>query len=117
MSQTVTAEVRALLARFGSAAAALRATAGQLGEVPYLGAARAAAVIEAAANADVDAELRRMDEKGVRLLVLGTPEYPAALATIPDPSHLLYVRGTLEPRDANAVAVVGSRRCTAYGKR
>jgi DNA processing protein len=30
---------------------------------------------------------------------------------------LLYVRGTLEERDNRAVAVVGSRRCTGYGKR
>src|SRR5206468_883387 len=33
------------------------------------------------------------------------------------PPTLLYVRGTLEPGDARAVAVVGSRQCTDYGKR
>ena len=50
-------------------------------------------------------------------LVLGNPDYPASLATIPDPPHLLYMRGTLEARDANAVAIVGSRHCTTYGQR
>jgi DNA processing protein len=39
------------------------------------------------------------------------------LTEIPDPPHLLYVRGTLEERDAKAVALVGSRSCTSYGRR
>src|SRR5262245_7779720 len=134
MSQPLTAEVRALLTlhlvpglgprltaalleRFGSAEAVLRADATRLREVPHVGDKLAGAIREALARADVEGELRRMDEHHVRLVALGTPEYPAPLATIPDPPHLLYVRGTLEPRDANAVAVVGSRSCTAYGKR
>jgi DNA processing protein len=42
------------------------------------------------------------------------PEYPALLATIPSPPAL-DVRGTLEPGDALAVAIVGARAATAYG--
>lgn len=42
------------------------------------------------------------------------PEYPALLAAIPSPPEL-DVRGTLVPGDALAIAVVGSRRATAYG--
>src|SRR5207244_6369570 len=45
------------------------------------------------------------------------PEYPAALRPIPDPPHLLYVRGALAASDARAVAVVGSRHCTDYGRK
>ena len=51
------------------------------------------------------------------LRVLGSLDYPPALATIAAAPHLLYARGTIETRDANAVALVGSRDCTAYGKR
>src|SRR5207244_1399461 len=43
--------------------------------------------------------------------------YPATLATIPDPPGLLYMRGNLEKRDQQAVAIVGSRNCTGYGRR
>jgi DNA processing protein len=107
----------ALLERFGSAAAVLEASADDLCEVPHIGPKLAGDVRDAVRRADVDAELRRMEEHGVRLLALGTPEYPESLATIPDPPHLLYARGTLEARDAKAVAVVGSRSCTSYGRK
>src|SRR5713226_3360255 len=40
--------------------------------------------------------------------------YPAMLGVIPSPPAL-HVRGTLEPCDALAVAIVGSRRPTPYG--
>src|SRR5262249_8015660 len=85
----------ALLQRFGSAAAVLEASVDQLGEVPYIGAKLAEDLLAAVGRANVDAELDQMARHGVRLLVLGTPEYPAPLAQITDPSHLLYLRGTL----------------------
>jgi DNA processing protein len=107
----------ALLDRFGSAGAVLHASAADLREVPYIGAKLAQDIANAIERADVEAELARMAKHEVQLLALGTPQYPAALATIHDPPHLLYVRGTLESRDANSVALVGSRHCTAYGRR
>jgi DNA processing protein len=107
----------ALLERFGSAGAVLEAGPEQLCEVLHIGTKLAGDVCAALREVDVDAELERMDRHGVRLVALGTPEYPAPLATIPDPPHLLYVRGTLVNGDVKAVAIVGSRSCTAYGRR
>jgi DNA processing protein len=43
--------------------------------------------------------------------------YPASLRNIADPPPLLYVEGDLEPIDAQAVAIVGSRHATSYGIR
>ncbi|MEM6756701.1 MAG: DNA-processing protein DprA [Planctomycetota bacterium] len=51
-----------------------------------------------------------------RLLVIDQPDYPAPLRLIPDPPPLLWVRGRLSPRDALAIAVVGSRQATQYGR-
>jgi DNA processing protein len=104
----------ALLERFGSAGAVLRAAPDQLREVPHIGPRLTAAL---RAGVDVDAELEQMERHGVQLLALGTPAYPPALATIFDPPHLLYIRGSLREEDARGVALVGSRSCTAYGKR
>ncbi len=47
-------------------------------------------------------------------LVPTDPRYPALLASISSPPDL-DVRGTLEPGDALAIAIVGSRQATAYG--
>jgi DNA processing protein len=46
---------------------------------------------------------------------LRDPEYPALLRGIPSAPEPLWVRGTLLPEDAVAVAIVGSRRATPYG--
>jgi DNA processing protein len=108
---------KALLDRFGSAGAVLLATPEQLQEVPHIGAKLGRDLHDAMQRVDVSAELERMQRHHAQLLVLGTSPYPAALAQIPDPPHLVYMRGSWEERDSNAVAVVGSRHCSAYGRR
>ncbi len=55
-----------------------------------------------------------MKAYGVRPLFLGDDEYPALLAGIADPPDVLFVRGSLPT--GPCVAVVGTRRSTAYGR-
>jgi DNA processing protein len=107
----------ALLAHFGSAAAARRASAAQLAQAPLLGPKLADAVARDLAAAGPDAELALLERHRTRLLVLGTPDYPPPLAEIDDAPHLLYCRGELTDADREAVALVGSRDCTDYGRR
>jgi DNA processing protein len=107
----------ALLERFGSAGAALRASVAELSAVPYITPRLAESIARAPARADAAAELERMERHGVRFLALGAPEYPPLLANIFDPPYLLYIRGTLTAADTNAVALVGSRGCTDHGRR
>ncbi len=60
--------------------------------------------------------LTQCDNKEIRLLTYADPAYPNRLKNIVDPPALLYYRGTLPDIDREAViAVVGSRRCSAYG--
>ena len=107
----------ALLDRFGSPAGVLAASPDELMEVPFLGKKVIAQLRAAWQNPDVDAECELLQKHGVGLLPLGDPGYPPALATIVTPPQLLYIRGALDPRDEQAVAVVGSRACTSYGRR
>lgn len=107
----------ALLDHFGSAAAVLRASANELMEVPYLGPKIAEALTKALANPDVARECEAIERHGVHLRVMGRPDYPANLATIDDAPNLLFVKGAIETSDEKAIAVVGSRACTSYGKR
>jgi DNA processing protein len=107
----------AILERFGSAAAALKATAAQLREVAHIGDKLADQLAQALRDVNVEGELELMGRFHVRLHVLGESDYPTALATIAVPPRLLYVRGAILERDAKAIAIVGSRQCTSYGKR
>lgn len=107
----------ALLERFGDAAAVRRATAAELQAVNHIGPKLAGELVQAFARVDVERELARMREHGVRLLVRGMPEFPEPLGELGDAPQLLYIRGQWQQRDRNAVAIVGSRHCTSYGRR
>src|SRR5690348_11808109 len=108
---------RALLEQFGGAAGVLGASEAALRAVPGVGPKLAAAIARAAREADVAGELDACRRQGVRLLPQNAADYPEPLQRIPDPPPLLYVRGEFAPRDALAIALVGSRRCTPYGLR
>ena len=43
-------------------------------------------------------------------------DYPELLRQIHDPPPFLYVRGELLPEDQKALAIVGSRQCSEYGR-
>jgi DNA processing protein len=107
----------ALLAAFGSAAAVRQATATQLRGVPHIGDKTAAEFTAALRSVDVDGELELADKYGVTPVPLGFPGYPPQLAEVATAPPVLYVRGAWAEADASAVAIVGSRACTPYGKR
>jgi DNA processing protein len=107
----------ALLRRFGSAGAVRRATAAELRQVPQIGEKLSGDFAAALAAVDLDGECALVERHGVHVLALEAPDYPPALATVHAPPPLLYVAGELTPADAKAVAVVGSRGCTGYGRR
>jgi DNA processing protein len=46
----------------------------------------------------------------------GIPDYPELLARITNPPRQLYMRGSLLKKDILAVAIVGSRQATPYGR-
>lgn len=107
-----------LIATAGSAESACAATPKLLQAVEGVGGAKSKQIFESLREAagEVDAELNRCAAAGVSLLCQDDPGYPVVLRTIPDPPSVLYVKGTLEPRDLNALAIVGSRRCSHYGR-
>ncbi len=108
---------RALLARFGSAGAVLRAPEASIREVAGVGAKLAAQIVRADREIDAAAELALCRRLGVTPIPQGPTAYPGSLREIPDPPALIYVRGSIEPVDHLAVAIVGSRKCTPYGLR
>lgn len=98
------ARCAALLRRFGSATAALEAQRAD------------GAPIEAADEDWATAQLLRADELGAAFVAYDDVRYPDLLRQIPDPPSYLFVRGQTERLQAPGVAIVGSRRCTPYGR-
>lgn len=105
-----------LLAYFGSVDAALEASAGQLAQVSGIGEKTAWKIVESRGQVDVEGELKRAEELGVRIITLEDEEYPVALKEIHDPPAVLYVKGTLTRGDKLAIAIVGSRNASHYGQ-
>ena len=68
------------------------------------------------AKVDLEREMSRLGALGAKPLTLDDGDYPARLRSIADPPPILYVRGELLPEDDLSVAIVGTRRATAYGR-
>ncbi|MBI2358618.1 MAG: DNA-protecting protein DprA [Deltaproteobacteria bacterium] len=66
---------------------------------------------------EVEDEMERASEAGVKIVPFNAREYPSRLRSIPDPPPFLYVKGELRPEDERAVALVGSRSASEYGLR
>jgi DNA processing protein len=107
--------VRQLLEHFGEAPAILGASRSQLLHVRGIGEETAAAIVGWEKSVDLAGELKRITDFGCRVVIQSDEEYPASLREIYDPPIVLYVRGGLNAKDKNAVAMVGSRQTTHYG--
>jgi DNA processing protein len=107
-----------LIAAAGGAEEACAANSNLLSSIEGIGGAKSRQIAEALrrAAAEAEAELGRAAAMGVSIISLEDAAYPEVLKLIPDPPPVLYVRGTLEPRDLNGFAIVGSRRCSHYGR-
>lgn len=100
---------------FGSLEGAWRADHGALCAAG-LDATTAQVVVRERAAIDPLAELERLARAGVQALVPGDGRYPARLEEIASAPPVLYVRGSWGPEDNSSVAIVGTRRATAYGR-
>jgi len=109
------AEYEQLVAGLGSHAALAGASAAELHRRAGLGHWLAGEIPRLLHGEDPDEEIRQAAERGITLVAFNHPAYPAQLRVIANPPLVLYVQGTLEPADAVAVAVVGTRRPTPYG--
>jgi DNA processing protein len=110
--------IRRLVDRAGSAEAACAMKANDLREIEGIGTAKSASIAESLRQAadDVPEQLDAAQRLGASILTPDSPEYPDLLKQIYDPPVVLFCRGTFEPRDLLAVAIVGSRRCSIYGR-
>ncbi|MDI6775100.1 MAG: DNA-processing protein DprA [Verrucomicrobiota bacterium] len=108
--------VRSLKDALGSAAAVFDADKDDLRRVRGVGRDIVEAIVANRGSVDWAGELARTDQLGARIVTAVDEEYPPPLREIHDPPLALYVRGALQSRDKQAIAVVGTRRPTHYGR-
>lgn len=73
-------------------------------------------VAQVRAGVDLDKYLAQVAAQGIHILTWEDDLYPPRLKEIDQPPPVLYVRGELTSEDFWAVAIVGTRRVTAYGR-
>ncbi|HEX5838251.1 MAG TPA: DNA-processing protein DprA [Anaerolineales bacterium] len=107
--------MQALLQHFGDLESAWKAA-----PVDLAGAGMGLKVIErivqARTQVDLDKVWDRIESQGIKILTWMDDAYPQRLKEIEQPPPVLYIRGEYLPDDLFAVAIVGTRRVTPYGR-
>lgn len=106
-----------LLQHFGNLDNTLNTRQGDLENVPGIGPELAREIRQSIEEKRGIQELQKAKKAGVKIITYEDESYPDNLRTIYDYPLILYVKGAFNPEDNLAVAVVGSRRATYYGKR
>jgi DNA processing protein len=107
--------LRALLDAYGSIERAWHASPEQL-KSAGLDSRSIKNLLKTRSSIDLERELKRVEAVGAQILTWESPNYPRLLLETSAPPPVLYVKGELTEDDAWAVAVVGTRRASTYGR-
>jgi DNA processing protein len=88
----------------------------RLGIVDGVGPETAKVIVDWENKIDLAQELEEASQRGIQILTRDDPGYPDSLRESYDPPLVLYVWGDVKESDRHALGIVGSRRCSHYGK-
>jgi DNA processing protein len=107
--------LRALINHFGDVASAWKANPEQL-RAAGLGPKAIGRLMAVRTDVDLEALWEKIAAQGIQILTSEDDAYPSRLKEIEQPPPILYVRGEWLAEDQFAVAIVGTRRITPYGR-
>jgi DNA processing protein len=108
--------IKRLLDHFKTPEAVFQASLQELRQIEGLGERVAKEIQKGPVEKKVEKELYLLKEVGGKMMTINDESYPIRLKEIYDPPPLLYMRGELKKEDELAVAIVGSRKTTPYGR-
>jgi DNA processing protein len=73
-------------------------------------------LIKIRSEIDIDKILEKIDGLGIQVITRLDENYPRLLKEIDQPPPVLYIKGSFTLKDDWAVAIVGTRRVTSYGR-
>jgi DNA processing protein len=103
-----------LLAAFGSIRAAWEAGQSDLARV--LDRRSLESLIAYRRSADPESDYAALRAEGIEVVTLGHESYPDLLREVPGPPPVIFLRGSITLEDRRAVAIVGTRRLSSYGR-
>lgn len=109
------ARMRALLNYFGDAQTAWEASPADL-EAAGLSARLVESILQVRQDGSLERAWDALHRQGLTLVTWDDPAYPRRLKEIDQPPPVLYVRGEISEEDQWSVAIVGTRRASAYGR-
>jgi DNA processing protein len=107
--------LQGLIQHFGDAASAWHAEPEEL-RAAGISAKVLERMLEMRSSLNVEQLWERIEAQGIRIITLQDESYPRRLKEIEQPPPVLYARGGLLGEDDFAVAIVGTRRITPYGR-
>jgi DNA processing protein len=105
-----------LISHFGSIDRVLGTSASELAKIDGIGFKTAEQIAATRDKFDAAAELELAGKLGVWIIHLNDKRYPPVLKQIYDPPPVLYIRGSLIRQDNLCISIVGTRRCSLYGR-
>ena len=106
-----------LAAHFVDPTRVFSASAEELQQVPGLDKSVIEGLVNFSGWEQIETEIRRIRQAEVTIVPFTDVRYPARLRMIADPPPFLYVKGEIRAEDDKAVAVVGSRSASDYGRK
>lgn len=109
--------INRLLREFANPEAVFRAGAGALLRVEGISEKRAEAVVNFRGWDALEKDIERVEKDGARVVAHSAADYPEWLRQLGDDAPpVLYVKGSIQKEDRFALAVVGSRAASPYGR-
>jgi DNA processing protein len=108
--------IQDIAGRFENLSQFLKADQEELMEIPGISEKLSERIIKYRANINPDQEAAKAKKIGAKIITLMDEDYPELLKQIYDPPPVLYVLGDISTLKYNAVAIVGTRKATAYGR-
>ncbi len=105
-----------LVSYCGGVEAAFGESLKNIAKIPGFGEITARKLNRDGALREAEAELKKVDELGVRLLFYLDPQYPQRLLQCDDGPVLLYTKGEMDLNPPKSLAIVGTRNASDYGK-
>jgi len=104
-----------LLAYFGDLKTAWFADSGQLSQagIPEKVISE---LLKIRREIDLEAEIEKIHALGISVITINDDAYPQLLKPIPNAPPVLYIKGNILEEDQFAIAMVGTRKKTSYGR-